>query len=225
MPPTPVEQWRAPRVLQAKSVVSAAVGIVVAAVFFPLWIAIPVSVALGAWGLGMCARRPTVLLDAEAGRLTVRMGPLTRRVALAEVSAVQLERAKVTIGKADGTAISFYAWRKSRLDGWLKVPEIASDVAHAISKAAAAASAPAEPTGMGVTRDRSGKNLPVAAVACTGLLEIAAVFFVHVKWGNPAMTALGTVVALALGFAGVFSVVIALWTFLTGRTRMSKPAV
>ncbi|MGH3164534.1 MAG: hypothetical protein ACRDN0_01405, partial [Trebonia sp.] len=139
MPQSETESWRAPVIVAAKAIVCAAAGIAVAAVFFPLWIAVPVSVALGVWGIGMCARRPAVLLDTGQGQLTIRLGPLTRRVAVNQVNAIAVDRAMVSIGKADGTAISFYAWRKSPLDRWLKVPVVASDVAHAISKAAAAA--------------------------------------------------------------------------------------
>jgi len=216
-----LRHWRAPAILQVKALVSALVTIVVVAVFFPLWIAVPVSVAFGVWGVGMCARRPSVLLDGEAGQLTVRMGPLTRRVAASQIDTVILDRAKVTVGKTDGTAVSFYAWGRSRLDRWLKVPVVASDVAHAISKVAVAAKRP-EQEGAGVTRDRSGKNKPLIAITAAGVLEIAAAFFVHVRWGSPVMTGLGTVVALAFGFTGMATVVFALWTFLTGRSRRAR---
>ena len=215
------QQWRAPAVLQAKALASAIVAIAIVVVFFPLWIAVPVSVAFGVWGVGMCARRPSVLLDGEAGQLTVRMGPLTRRVAASQIDTVILERAKVTVGKTDGTAVSFYAWGKSRVDRWLKVPVVASDVAHAISKVAAAARRP-EQEGAGFTRDRSGKNRPLIAVTAAGLLEIAAAFFVHVRWGSPVMTGLGAVVALAFGFTGMATVVFALWTFLAARSRRAR---
>jgi hypothetical protein len=215
----PAQTWRAPVVLQVKSVVSAALGILVVAVFFPVWIAIPVAVVLGGWGLGMGARGGQIRLDPGTGKLIVRMGPLTRRVAVRDIDVVQLDRAKVTIGRANGTAISCYAWRKSRLDQWLRVPVVASDVAHAISKAAAAARGPGEGGPRGARRARSGKNLSLTVMAVTGVLEIAATFFVRVSWGSPALTVLGVIVALGLGFAGMFSVVFALWTFLAVRTR------
>ncbi|HSZ41862.1 MAG TPA: hypothetical protein VK817_18045 [Trebonia sp.] len=221
MPKSEAQRWRAPAILQVKSAVSAAIGILVVAVFFPLWIAVPVSVALGVWGIGMCVRRPAVLLDADAGRLTIRLGPITRRVSLDQVNAIALDRGKVTIGKADGTAISCYAWRKGTLDRWLKVPDIASDLAHAISKAAAAAR-PADQTGAASVR--SGKHLPLIAVMAAGAAEIAAVFFVRVSWGSPVMTALGMLVALAFGFAGVISLLVALWTFLASARRENSVA-
>jgi hypothetical protein len=219
MPQSEPESWRAPVIVAVKAAAGAAIGILVVAVFFPLWIAVPVGAALGVWGIGMCVRRPAVLLDREAGQLTIRLGPLTRRVPVNQINAIALDRAKITIGKADGTAISFYAWRKSTLDDWLKVPVVASDVAHAVSKAAAASRA-AEVTGD--TSVRSGKNLPLIAVAAAGAAEIAAVFFVRVSWGSPVMTVLGTLVALAFGFTGVISLLVALWTFLTGARRPSR---
>lgn len=219
MPESQIESWRAPVIVQAKAAVSAALGILVAAVFFPLWIAVPVSVALGVWGIGMCVRRPAVVLDAAAGTLTIRLGPITRRVPAGEINAIGLDRGKVTVGKADGTAMSFYAWQKSRLDRWLKVPVVAGDVAHAVAKAAAAARPPEQ---AGDTTVRSGEYLSLIAVVVAGAAEIAAVFFVRVSWGSPVMTALGALVALAFGFTGVVSLVVALWTFLAGSRRASR---
>ena len=215
MPQSETESWRAPVIVQAKAAVSAAIGIGVVVVFFPLWIVIPVAVLLGAWGIGMCVRRPAVLVDGGRGLLIVRLGPITRRARLGDINAIDLDRGKVTVGKANGTAFSFYAWRKSRLDGWLQVPVVAGDVAHAVS-AAAAAARPPENAGATV---RSGRNLPVIAVIAAGALEIAAVFFVRVSWGNPVMPALGTLVALALGITGMISVLVALWTFLVAARR------
>jgi hypothetical protein len=215
------QRWRAPVIVQVRSVLSAALGIVVAAVFFPVWIAIPVGVLLGAWGLGMGARRPAVALDPSTGQLTVTLGFLTRRVRLADISAVQLERAKVTFGKADGTAVSVHAWQRGRLDAWLRVPVVASDMAHAVSKAASVARPPEGENGAGATI-RSGGNLPVIVVAVAGLAEIAAAFLVRVSWPSPVMTALGAVVALGFGFAGVFSVVFALWSYLAGRPAAAR---
>ncbi|MGH3169452.1 MAG: hypothetical protein ACRDN0_26680, partial [Trebonia sp.] len=85
-----------------------------------------------------------------------------------------------------------------------------------ISKAAAAAGW-ADQAGASIVR--SGKNLPSIAVTVAGAAEIAAVFFVRVSWGSPVMTALGALVALAFGFTGVTSLVVALWTFLIGSRR------
>ncbi|MBO0821164.1 MAG: hypothetical protein J2P26_09970, partial [Nocardiopsaceae bacterium] len=131
----PTETWRAPVAVQLKAVVSAAIGVAVAVVFFPLPIAIGVSVPLSAWGLGMGARRPAVTLqpgstgDPGRGVLTVTMGFLTRRIPLAGLAVVQLEGAKVTFGQTDGTAVSVHAWRRGRIDRWLRVPDIAADMA------------------------------------------------------------------------------------------------
>jgi hypothetical protein len=169
----------------------------------------------------MAARRPSVTLDPGSGLLTVTMGFLTRRVRLGDISAVQLERAKVTFGKTDGTAVSVHAWRRGRADAWLRVPDVARDVAHAVSGAASAARPQEDGTGA-VAPIRSGKNLPLIVVTAAGLIEIAAVFFVRVSWPGPVMTALGVLVALGFGFTGVFTVVFALWTFLTGRPAAAR---
>lgn len=230
----PSQVWRAPVTVPAKSVLGAAIGILVAAVFFPVWIAVPVAVLLGAWALGLAARRPAVVLDPGHGLVTVTMGLISRRIRLADISVVQIERAKVTFGQADGTAVSVHAWRRGRLDAWLRMPDVAGDLAHAVSKAASIARPPDQPAAAtpapagekrgnaGGAKIRSGKNLPLAVVAVAGLIEVAAVFFVRMSWPSPVMTALGALVALGLGFTGVFTLVFALWTYLTGRPRAAR---
>jgi hypothetical protein len=218
------ERWRAPVTVPLKALAGAAAGIAVAAVFFPLWVAVPVAVLLAAWSLGLCARRPAAILAGDL--LTIRLGLVTRRLALSQVEAVVLDQGKVTIGKTDKSVISFYAWRRSRLDAWLKVPDVASDVAHAISKAATAAQAAAaqaraeDPSPAARSpKIRSGQNKPLIFLACAGVLEIAAAMLTRVSWGSPAMTAAGVVVALAFGFAGIGTLVFTLWTFLAGTRR------
>ena len=111
----------------------AAVGVAVAVVFFPLWFGIPVAVVLGAWGLGMAALGAAVVVDPAAGVLVLRMGLIVRRVRLADVTAVLVDQAKVSIGRANGGEISVYAWRKGPLDVLLGVPAVAGDIGHAIS--------------------------------------------------------------------------------------------
>ena len=220
----PIERWRCSLALQVKSAVLAGAGVAAAAVFFPLWFAIPVVVVLGAWGLGMCVRRSEVVLDAEGGLLVVRLGPIARRVRVASITAVQVDRAKVSIARSGGGEISFYAWRKSRLDAWLRVPVVAGDIGHAISGAATAAARENEPVAR--SRSLSRGMAAVLLLACVGLLEVAAALLVRVSWPSPVMTALGVVLALALGLSGVFYVVFSLWLLVTGRgTRARVGAV
>lgn len=214
----PIHRWRAPVALQVKFAASAALVTAVCLRFFPLWAAVPVAAAGGAWALGMCIRGAAVIVDPDAGLLVLRMGPVTRRVRLAQVSAVAVDGAKVTIGKSDGKAISVYAWRRSRLDRWLGVPVVAGDMAHAISRAAAAQEAPAAAA---AARPRRRGDLALAGVCLAGLAEIAAAFGVRLSWSSPLMTAIGVIVALGLGFAGVFLVVSALWMYL-GRRRVLR---
>jgi hypothetical protein len=211
----PIERWRCPLALQVKSAVLAAAGVVAAAVFFPLWFAIPVMAVFGAWGLGMCVRRGEVVLDSGNGLLVVRLGPIARRLRVASITAVQVDRSKVSIARSDGGEISFYAWRKSRLDAWLRVPVVAGDVGHAISRAAAAAARENEPVAR--SRPQSREKTAVLLLACVGLLEVVAALLVRVSWPSPVMTALGVILALALGLSGVFSVLFSLWLLVTGR--------
>lgn len=221
--------------LQVKSVVVAAAGVVVAGVFFPLWFGVPVMVILGGWGLGMAVRPAEVVLDQDAGTLMFRVGLIARRVRLANVTAMLADGAKVTIARSDGGEISIYAWRKSPLDRWLRIPVVADDVAHAISKAATAAhSAAQEPPTADAAAEvrpakaraslRSRQPLAVTLLACAGVLAIVAALLVRVSWPNPVMTVLGAALALALGVSGLFYVLFACWLLVTGRvTRRAAP--
>jgi hypothetical protein len=223
----PIQRWRCPVAWQVKSAVFAAAGMAVAAVFFPLWFAVPVMAVLGIWGLGMCVRRSEVVLDAGSGLLVLRLGPIARRVRLASITAVQVDRAKVSIARSGGWEISVYAWRKGLLDGWLRVPVVAGDMGHAISKAAAAAASEARvaangPAGQVLRRPpvgrRSRGGLAIMLLSCVGVVEVIAALLVRVSWPNPVMTALGVVLALALGLSGVFYILLSLWLLMTRRT-------
>ena len=217
----PIERWRSPGTLQVKWAVLTAAQVTLATVFFPLWFAIPVAAILGIWGLGMCARRGSVLVDSDAGLLVVRVGPLTRRVRLATITAVQVDRAKVSIARSDGAEISFYAWRHGRLDGWLGVPVVAGDVAHAISRAAAAV----RPAKAGdATRPAraarwSRRPLALTLLGCVGALSLAAAFLVRVSWTSPVMTALSVALALGLGVCGLFYLLFSAWLLVAGRAH------
>ncbi|HZZ56054.1 MAG TPA: hypothetical protein VFE26_17415 [Trebonia sp.] len=231
----PIQRWRCPVTLQVKSVVVAAAGVVVAGVFFPLWFAVPVMVILGGWGLGMAVRPAEVVLDPDAGTLMFRVGLIARRVRLANVTAMLADGAKVTIARSDGGEISIYAWRKSPLDRWLRIPVVAGDVAHAISRAATAAHRAQEPPAAEAAAEvrpakaraplRSRQPLAVTLLACAGVLAIVAALLVRVSWPNPVMTVLGAVLALALGVSGLFYVLFACWLLVTGRvTRRAASA-
>jgi hypothetical protein len=242
----PIQRWRCPAALQVKAVVVAAAGVALAGVFFPPWFGVPVMVLLGVWGLGLAARPAEVVLDPDAGALVFRVGLLARRVRLANVTAVQADGAKVSIARSGGGEISVHAWRKSPLDRWLRIPVVAGEVAHAISRAAAAAQVataqaasarrdagtaarardlPAPGAGdLPAAAARPGRRpflsrqpLAVTLLGCTGVLALAAAFLVRVSWPDPVLTALGAILALALGVSGVCYVLFALWLLATGR--------
>jgi hypothetical protein len=290
----PIQRWRCPAALQVKAVVVAAAGVALAGVFFPPWFGVPVMVLLGVWGLGLAARPAEVVLDPDAGALVFRVGLLARRVRLANVTAVQADGAKVSIARSGGGEISVHAWRKSPLDRWLRIPVVAGEVAHAISRAAAAAQVataqaasarrdagtaarardlpapgagdlpapgagdlpapgagdlpapgagdlpapgagdlpapgagdlPAAGAGdLPAAAARPGRRpflsrqpLAVTLLGCTGVLALAAAFLVRVSWPDPVLTALGAILALALGVSGVCYVLFALWLLATGR--------
>jgi hypothetical protein len=227
----PTEQWRAPFVLRVKSVVAAATGVTIAAVFFPVWFAVPVAIVCGVWGLGMAAFGGSVAVDAGAGLLVMRMGLIIRRVRLADVTAVLVDQAKVSVARAKGGEISLYAWRKDRVDSLLGVPVVASDIGHAISSAVAlaqaaedsqaadsqAAAEDARPASPGRTPGQTRSRLATALLGGAGVLAIVGALVVRVHWHNPVLTVLSIIIALALGVSGLLYLLVALWILLTGR--------
>ena len=223
--PPSVERWRCPVVLRVKAFAGAAAGIVIAVVFLPPWFGIPVAVVLGAWGLGMAALGAAVVVDSAAGTLTLRTGPIARRIRLTDVTAVLVEAAKVSIGRAGGGEVSMYTWRKSPLDALLRVPAAAGDIGHAISKAAALAQAAEDPATTAVKRPaglvrtpaRTRSRLATLLLGGAGVLAIAGALLVRVHWHNPALTVLGVIIALVLGLSGLLYLLVALWILLTGR--------
>jgi hypothetical protein len=226
----PTEQWRAPFVLRVKSVVAAAIGVTIAAVFFPVWFAVPVAIVCGVWGLGMAAFGGSVAVDAGAGLLVMRMGLIIRRVRLADVTAVLVDQAKVSVARAKGGEISLYAWRKDRVDSLLGVPVVASDIGHTISSAVAlaqaagdsqAAAEDARPASPGRTPGQTRSRLATALLGGAGVLAIVGALVVRVHWHNPVLTVLSIIIALALGVSGLLYLLVALWILLTGRAPRS----
>lgn len=227
-----LERWRCPVVLRVKSVVVAAAGVTVALVFFPSWFGIPVAVVLAGWGLGMAALGASVVVDRDAGTLVVRMGLIVRRIRLADVTAVLVDQAKVSIARANGGEISVYTWRKSPLDALLRVPAVAGDIGHAIASAVALAKAAQDPpaqesgaamdgprqAGPGPTPARTRSRLATALLAASGALAVAGALLVRVHWHSPVLTVLGALIALVLGVSGLLYLLVALWILLTGRT-------
>jgi hypothetical protein len=222
----PSQQWRAPVAARVKPVLAGAAGVTIALVFFPLWFAIPIALVYGAWGLGMAALGASVAVDENAGLLVLRLGLIIRRIRLADVNTVLVDQAKVSIGRANGGEISLYAWRRGALDALLGVPVVAGDIGHAISTAAAASPAPADPRATPGERPPASRRAPArtrsrlatAVLAGAGVLAIAAALLVRVHWHSPVLTVLGVIIALGLGVSGLLYLLSALWLLLTGRT-------
>jgi hypothetical protein len=237
--PIPVQRWRSPAVLRVKALVFAALGVTVIAVFFPVWFAVPVAVAFGGWELSLAALGAAVTVDKEAGLLVFRMGLIGRRVRITDVTSVLVDTSKVSIARASGGEISLYAWRKSPLDSWLRVPAIAEDIGHAVASAVALAQdklAQDKLAGDGLAGDKEGaakqgvrtgtsararSTLASTLLGCTGLLALASAFLVRLHWHNPVMTTLGVILAVALGVSGLFYVLFTLWLF---TRRAPRPA-
>jgi hypothetical protein len=230
-----VQRWRCPTVLRVKAVVIAVIGAVAALVFLPLWFGAPVAVLLALWAAGMTVSGSSVVIDPEAGLLVFGMGLITRRVRLADITAVLVDRSKVSVARSAGGEISLYAWRKSALDGWLRVPARADEIGHAISAAvalaqdarrrAADAGPNAQPAGPPVrvgSSARTRSTLATALLGCAGLVALGAALVVRVRWhDDPVMTTLGVILALALGVCGLFYLLAALWLLLTGRAGLA----
>lgn len=216
------QRWRCPAATRVKSLILAAAGVAAAAVFLPAWFGIPVAVLLGAWGLGMAVLGASVTVDEAAGTVVLRMGLIVRRIRLADITAVLVDQAKVSIGRANGGEVSVYAWRKGPLDALLRVPAAAGEIGHAISRAVALAQAHGDadaawPAGSGLTPARTRSRLATALLGGAGALAIAGALLVRVHWPSPALTVLGVIIALVLGVSGLMYLLVALWILLTGR--------
>jgi hypothetical protein len=238
-----VQRWRCPTVLRVKTVVIAVIGAVVALVFLPLWFGVPVAVLLALWAVGMTVFGSSVVINPEAGLLVFGMGLITRRVRLTDITAVLVDRSKVSVARSAGGEISLYTWRKSALDRWLHVPAEADEIGHAISAAVALAGDAqrrgaeaaenagenagenAEPAGPPVrvgSAARTRSTLATALLGCAGLVALGAALVVRVRWhDDPVMTTLGVILALALGVCGLFYLLAALWLLLTGRAGLA----
>jgi hypothetical protein len=230
-----VQRWRCPTALRVKTVVIAVIGAVVALVFLPLWFGVPVAVLLAVWAAGMTVFGSSVVINPEAGLLVLGMGLITRRVRLTDITAVLVDRSKVSVARSAGGEISLYAWRKSALDGWLRVPAEADEIGHAISAAVALAQdarrrsahadenagGDADPVGPPV---RVGSSARTRSTLATALVALGAALVVRVRWhDDPVMTTLGVILALALGVCGLFYLLAALWLLLTGRALSRAP--
>jgi len=225
-------------VLRVKAVVIAVIGAVAALVFLPLWFGAPVAVLLALWAAGMTVSGSSVVINPEAGLLVFGMGLITRRVRLTDITAVLVDRSKVSVARSAGGEISLYAWRKSALDGWLRVPAEADEIGHAISAAVALAqdakrrtadavqdagqnAQPAAPPVRVGSAARTRSRLATALLGCAGLVALGAALVVRVRWhDDPVMTTLGVILALALGVSGLFYLLAALWLLLTGRAGL-----
>ena len=229
-----MERWRAPFVVRVKALVYAALTVTVALVFLPHWLGIPVAALLGLENLGVALLGLAVVLDPAAGRVVVRRGLLRRRVRLADITGVLVEKEKLSLARAKGGEFSAIMWRKGALDALLRVPVVASDAGHAIAKAVAAAQAaspgaadpamagPAGPAGTGRTPGRTRGRLAAALICFAGAVEIAAALLIRVHWHNPAMTVLGALIALALGISGLLTLLTGFWIALTGLSPLES---
>jgi len=216
--------------LRVKAVVLTAVVVLIALVFFPLWLGVTVAVLAGAFGLSVAVLGAAVVVDAPAGVVRLRLGLFFQRIRLTDITAVVVDKGKVSLGRASGWEISLYTWRQGRLDALLGLPVVASDIGHAISKAATAAQT-SDTAGAprridsAQTSEHTRSRLATTLLGGAGVLAIAGSLLVRVHWHNPALTVIGVIVALGLGISGLLYLLVALWILLTGRApRFSESA-
>jgi uncharacterized membrane protein YdbT with pleckstrin-like domain len=228
----PIQRWRCPAVLRVESAVFAAVGAAVALVFFPRWFAIPVAAVLAVVYGGMAVVGASVAVDSGGGALVFRMGLITRRVRLTDITAVLVDQAKVSIARSNSVEISLYVWGNSRLDRWLRDPAEATDIGHAIAGAVALAQdgqAPAgeagtagRPPARTRTSARTRSALSAGLLAGAGVVAIVAALLVRVHWHNPAMTVVAVILAFVLGLSGLLYLLVALLILLFGRSARRR---
>jgi len=208
--------------LRVKAVVLSAILVVIALVFFPLWLGAAVAILGGVFGLSVAVLGAAVVVDSPAGVVRLRLGLFFQRIRLTDITAVIVDKAKVSISRANGWEVSFYAWRQDRLDTLLGLPVVASDIGHAISQAATTAQASGTTDAprradSGQTSQRTRSRLATALLGGAGVLAIACSLLVRVHWHNTALTVIGVIIALGLGISGLLYLLVALWILLTGR--------
>jgi hypothetical protein len=210
--------------LRVKVAAACAFWVVLALVFFPRWLGVTVAAGVGAFGVGVAVLGAAVVIDPAAGVVSLRLGLLFKRVRLADITAVIVDKAKLSLRYAGGWEFSFYAWRHGRIDALLRLPVAAGDIGHAISAAATAAQASgagdaAQRINAGQTSESRRLRLGTAFVACVGALSVAGSLLVRVHWDNPALTVIGVILALALGVTGLFELLASLFLLLVSRWR------
>jgi hypothetical protein len=226
----PVQRWRCPAVLRLELLFLGAIGVAVALVFFPLWFAIPVAAVLAAVYGGAAVVGMSVVVDTGAGMLVFRLGIIVRRIRLTDVTAVLVDKAKISIARSTGGEISLKVWGNFWLHRLVRAPALATDIGHAIAGAVALANDDnAAATGVdnadrpsvrtrAVTSANARSALAAALLGGTGVVAIVAALLVRLHWHNAAMTVLAVILALALALAGLIYLLVALWILLTLRS-------
>jgi hypothetical protein len=209
--------------LRVKAVVCTAAVVIIALVFFPLWLGATIAALAGAFGLSVAVLGAAVVVDPPAGVVRLWLGLFFQRIRLTDITAVVVDKGKVSIGRANGWEISLYTWRQGRLDTLLGLPVVASDIGHAISQAATTAQTSATADAprridSGQTSERTRSRLATALLGGAGVLAIACALLVRVHWHNPALTVISVIIALVLGISGLLYLLVALWILLTGRS-------
>jgi hypothetical protein len=212
------QRWRSPAAVRAELFLFTAVVAAAALVFLPLWFAIPVAVAETAVYGSMAVLGVAVTVDQRAGLLVFRVGLLTRRVRLADVTAVLADQGRVSVARTAKGEISVSVWGRSRLHRWLRVRDESADVGHAIARAVALAQPGGIPNSRTASPAATRSRLAAALLGLAGLVAIAAALLVRVHWHNPVMAVLAVLLALVLGIAGLAYLLLALWILLTGRS-------
>ena len=172
------------------------------------------------------------MVDRAAGLLVLRMGLIARRIRFADVTAVLVDEAKVSVARVKGGEISLYAWRRARSTRcsacrwWPATSGTRSPSCVALAQAAPATEGAAReerPAEAGPdARPRPVQALHGTLLGGWGLVAILAALVVRVHWDNTALTVLGVIIALALGVSGLLSFLIGLWILLTGRAPQAS---
>lgn len=170
----PIQRWRSPVALRVSWAVYALAGAALATVFFPAWLGVPAAVLIGGFYLGAAVLGAKVTVDSGAGLLTLRLGLISRRIRLTDVTAVLVDANKVSIGRGNGSEVSFYPWRRGLAGRWLRFPSVASDIGHAISSASALAKAAAEAPAASDHAPVTTADDPAASATATPVDDLAA---------------------------------------------------
>lgn len=215
----PDERWPFPVVVQVASTIIAAANMALIKVLFVDAFAIPLMVLVSAATVVVAGRPCSVTLSRAEGVVVIRAGFISRRIRLNRITSAEVKRTGITIRYFGGRQLSLCTnW----LISWLRIPTPADRIARAVSRAVEDAREQAADDPEELVWIAMRSNPAMIALACVGLVAIAAAFLVRFSWPNPLLTVVAVMFAVYIGVTGLFLVMFAVWVLASER-RAERP--